>query len=423
MVQLFGLGELLFWPGSITLGEMNFALLGTDTDSVALAQAAVEAGHSISWCGDISSAEAGWLGEDFGQQWEILLDSNLVDAVIVGRGKADANLRAEQVNQLAKSGMALLTSFPLVDSVLSYYEIDMARCESEAVLHHFNPLVEQLSLVDQAAEWLAAGHPELGTIEQIAWERPLEDRTKQQVLWHFSRDVELLSLVAGRLNRLGALGSPDEAATYAGLSIQLLGKSAVPVRWQVGPLDQSSSPRLEFVAKQGKLTVDFDEAGQATQLGVSQMGDLQKLPLDVCDPAQQCIQRFVQAVQQPDAVASTWPRALQAMELTDTIEISLRRGRMIEVHQQQLTEQLAFKGTMSALGCGVLMLIPPLLLFFGWLAELLGLPIAEYWPHALLGFLGIFLALQLIPKLLFKPTSSEDGAIGQETSSSTSRKE
>jgi hypothetical protein len=60
------------------------------------------------------------------------------------------------------------------------------------------------------------------------------------------------------------------------------------------------------------------------------------------------------------------------MELTDTIEISLRRGRMIDVHRQQLTEELSFRGTMSAWGCGVLMVLPPLLLLAGWIAELLG---------------------------------------------------
>ena len=70
-------------------------------------------------------------------------------------------------------------------------------------------------------------------------------------------------------------------------------------------------------------------------------------------------------------------------------------------NQQQLTEQLAFKGTMSALGCGVLLLIPPLLLLLGWLAELVGLPVAKYWPHLLLVLLAAFLGVQLIPKLLF----------------------
>lgn len=364
---------------------MNFALLGTDPESIALAQAAETAGHAIVWCGDIDATSPlmpGWPAEDLGDVWEALLDRNTADAVIVGRGQAAASLRAEQVNLLTKNGVAILTSFPLVDSVLAYYEIDMARGESNAVLQHFNPLTEQCTLVDQCSRWIAKGHPELGAIEQVVWERPLADRTEERVLWHFARDVELLSLIEGRINRLGALGSPDEAATYAGLSVQLLGKSEVPVRWQVGPIEKDAAPRLMLIGQHGRMTVEFDKV----------------------DAASQSIKRFVDAVTADNGSASTWPQALAAMELADTIEISLRRGRMIEVHQQQLTEQMAFKGTMSALGCGVLMLLPPLLLFCGWVAELVGLPVnvARSWRYILLGLLLAFLGLQLIPKLLFK---------------------
>jgi len=387
---------------------MEFALLGTDLESVALAQAAQAAGHSIVWWGDVGEGvglqEEGvfWTGEDLGEVWEALYDPSVVDAVIVGRGRTDAALRSEQVNQLSKNGVAILATFPLVESVLAYYEIDMARGESGAVLQHFNPLAAEAEIYGKCAAWVAEGHPELGAIEQIVWERPLAERTRERVLWHFSRDVELLARVAGPLNRLGALGSPDEAATYAGLSVQLLGKSQVPVRWQVGPVEDTESPRLVLIAQRGKLIAEFDEAGRAVELEVRREGETQTTALEAVDAAKQAVERFVVAVEGRDGAASTWSQALQAMELTDTIEISLRRGRMIEVHQQQLTEQLAFKGTMSALGCGVLLVLPPLLLFCGWLAELMGFSVSMYWPHVLLALLGLFLGVQLIPKLLFK---------------------
>ncbi len=380
---------------------MNFALLGTDQESVALAQAAQAAGHSIVWRGDLVE-DAGWTGEDLGAEWEALYDTSLVDGLIVGRGAATASLRSEQVNQLSKNGVAILASFPLVDSVLSYYEIDMARGESGALLQHFNPLAAQTEIYKKCAAWVAQGHPELGSIEQIVWERPLAERTQERVLWHFARDVELLSQVAGPLNRLGALGSPDEAATYAGLSVQLLGKSQVPVRWQVGPVEESECPSLVLIAQHGKLKIALDQAARPVQLEVRHAGDTQTVELEPVDAAKQAVQRFAGAIEHRDAGESTWSQALRAMELTDTIEISLRRGRMIEVHQQQLTEELAFKGTMSALGCGVLLLLPPLLLFCGWVADLMGLPVARYWPHVLLLLLGGFLSIQLIPKLLFQ---------------------
>jgi len=404
---------------------MRFALLGIDSESAALARAAEAAGHTIVWCGDgaaQSPGDSGWGSsgdtggdtswglDDLGDEWESLLDQNMADGVIVGRGGAAAGLRGEQVNQLVKNGVAVLATFPLVDSVLVYYEIDMARGESNAVLQHFNPLTEHCPTIDQCADSIAHGHPQLGPIEQVVLERALAERTQEQVLWHFSRDVELLDVVAGQLNRLGALGSPDEAATYSGLSVQLLGKSEVPVRWQVGPVEQAAWAHLILIAERGRLIVALSEAGSPWQLSVSQNGETETTALadfaasgarEAGDAASKAVGRFVDAVAAGDGDASSWPRALRAMELTDTIEISLRRGRMIEVHQQQLTEELAFKGTMSALGCGVLLVVPPLLLVFGWLAELMGLSVARFWPHLVLTFFALFLGLQLIPKLIF----------------------
>lgn len=383
---------------------MRFALLGADSESVVLAMAAIDAGHTLAWCGDLPEdcpLPTEWTVTDQGDVWEALLDGELIDGVIVGRGSASSELRGEQVNQLIKSGVPLLTSFPLVDSVLTYYEIDMSRREAGAVLQHYNPLTEQTAIIEQCTEWIASGHDQLGAIEQVVWERPLAERTQPRVLWHFSRDVELLSLISGKLNRLGALGSPDEAATYSGLSIQLLGKSEVPVRWQVGPVEDSTNSRLTLIAQHGKVSVEFDERGTALQCYESKAGETTSLPLDSADAAESAIERFVRSLNGREAMTSSWPHALAAMELTDTIEISLRRGRMIEVHQQQLTEELAFKGTMSALGCGVLLLIPPLLLLCGWIADLMGLPIARFWPHLLLLLLALFLVLQLIPKLVF----------------------
>jgi len=390
---------------------MRFALLGVNAESQWLAETARAAGHDLVWCGDVADEAAERLTslEEGAQSapWEVLIDPDFCDAVIVGRGSDSDALRAEQLNLLAKHGVPVLATFPLLESVLAFYEIDMARSESGAVLHHFNPLVEQQPIVDECAAWVRDGHPQLGAVEQIVWERPLAERIRDRVLWQFARDVELLSRVGGRLDRLGALGSPKEEATYSGLSVQLLGASQVPVHWSVGPATEVQRPRLVLVAERGRVVVDFDAGGQVIQLEILEGGNSSTTALQSASGARAALERFVSAVECGDGASSTWPAALRAMELTDTIEISLRRGRMIEIHPQQLTEQLAFKGTMSALGCGVLTVVVPLLLAFGWLAEQFGIPVAKTWPHVLLALLALFLLLQLVPKLFLSRTNSE----------------
>jgi len=399
---------------------MRFALLGADEESLQLTEVAMAAGHQLVWCGDVGVAVRGgtadhllaadYLQEDQAEQWEVLFDPHFCDAAILGQGCSAPAMRAEQLGQLSKNGIAVLATFPLVESVLSFYEIDMARSESGAVLHHFNPLVQQQPILEQLCAWVRDGHPHLGAVEQIVWERPLGDRSRERVLWHFARDVELLDLVAGRLDRLGALGSPNEEVTYRGLSVQLLGASQVPVRWSLGPVQQSDAPRLILVAQQGKVTAEFSSVGQTTQLETLQEGTTRSMTVNSTPAASVALEHFVAAVETGDSASSTWPSALRAMELTDTIEISLRRGRMIDVHPQQLTEELAFKGAMSALGCGVLIAVVPLLLSIGWLAEQIGIPVAGYWPHVLFALLALFLVLQLVPKLLMSASNSGGSA-------------
>ena len=399
---------------------MKLALFGYDAESLELAAAAVKLGHSIDWCGDAVSARQNgppWLPkEDLGDQWEALLDRAVCDGVIVGRGDTLSNLRAEQVSQLVKNGVAVLTTFPLVDSVLAYHEIDMSRSEGAGVLHHYNPLVVQSSFIDQCRKWICDRHPELGKVEQLAWERPLSVRTRDVVLWHFARDVELLACISGGLNRLGALGSPDAEVTYSSLSVQMLGPQSLPVVWSVGPADLLEGTHLRIVFQHGKVAARFDASSHFERLDDHGADQVQSSALVPVAPATEAIQRFVSALQSGDLGSSTWPAALRAMELADTIEISLRRCRMIDVHHQQLTEQLSFRGTMSAVGCGVLLILPPLLLVCGWLAEQLGLSVARYWPHLLLASLIFFLALQVLTKL-FLQSDGDDSRLDANRSS------
>ncbi|HEX6960532.1 MAG TPA: hypothetical protein VF175_01585 [Lacipirellula sp.] len=369
---------------------MKLALLGADVESLQLAEAAAAAGHEIAWQADTAAGMAGqWEGpHGAGGDWRQLLDAETTDAVIVGHGAGGDELRAHQVQELVRLDRPVLTTFPLFGSVLTYFEIDMARTESGAIVQHFNPLAEAAELSD-AAEWIERGHPELGAIEQVNGTRRLDDRSRELVLWHFARDVEMLGKVAGRLDRVGAhAGAEGQEPNYAALSVQLLGPSGVPVRWSVEPPAGREGLTLTFVFQRGRLSFDFDASGR-----------WESAPPDA-KAAAKVVERFAATVEAGDSWASTWPDALHAMELTDSIEISLRRGRMIDVHHQQLTEHLAFKGTMAAAGCAMLFLLVPLYFFVAWIAGRFGVPIGQFAPHVLFGVLALFLAMQLLPKLV-----------------------
>ena len=128
---------------------MRFALLGADADSLPLAAAAVAAGHQLAWQGDLALADRGkfpWLAADEGEQWEDLLIAETADAILIGRGTASDDLRARQVQELARLGRPMLVTFPLFSSVLTYFEVDMSRTEGGALLQYYNPLREAPAL-------------------------------------------------------------------------------------------------------------------------------------------------------------------------------------------------------------------------------------------------------------------------------------
>ena len=373
---------------------MKFALLGADAESLLLAEAAIAAGHSIDWRGDVA------LG-DQGDQWEALLDRQAADGVIVGRGSVDSDLRGKQVAELVKLGRPVLATFPIVDSVLAFFEIDMARGESGAVVRHFNPLVESPT-AEQVGAWVRGGHPELGAVEQIACVRRMANRSRSEVVRRFARDAELLDKGAGPLDRVGAHASGTDDAAYGALGVQLAGKTSPPIRWSVVPAPTGEGLHVTLVCERGSATVAFDAADRLADItphGTGRLSDQFG-----ASAAARAVAGFVEAADRAERgleVDSTWPSALHAMELADSIEISLRRGRMIEIHSQQLTEELAFKGTMAAAGCGVLLVLIPAALVGGWIAGQFGVPIAPYWPHVLLGILALFLGLQVLPKLIY----------------------
>ena len=93
------------------------------------------------------------------------------------------------------------------------------------------------------------------------------------------------------------------------------------------------------------------------------------------------------------------------MEVVDAAELSLQKGRTIEVFQQQLTERLAFRGTMAAMGCGLLLVAFMVLVGVGIFGGVEGLgrrQLVNSWSLVLLAVLAFFLLLQAVPFLAGK---------------------
>jgi hypothetical protein len=414
---------------------MKLAVLGTDADIVRLVAAAAAEGHEVVWLGDVRADDERAISrfvprlDDRSPQWELLLDRTIADAVLVGRGAAGDELRAEQLKRLATEKVPLLVVHPAIDSVLTYYELDMVRRETGGVLRHYNPVAGHPILFD-LAEWMRDGHPTVGAIHQLTCERRAVSTGRANVMRLVARDVELMASVAGSIRRVSAIGPGIRDASFAALQIQMTTDGRASLRWAVGsPASLGNGMQLTLVGERGAVSLhvpDDSPSGEGAEWQL-ETNDGTHLDTEQLPPHQAprvAIQQLDTTIAQGDTnggpPVSTWEAATRAMEVVDAVDLSLQKGRTIDVYQQQLTQQLAFRGTMAALGCGLLLVgfaVTVFITLVGGAEGAGGRKMLPAWHLVLAVLLLVFLLLQAVPLLATKakknPNARMDGPGGR----------
>ncbi len=406
---------------------MDLALLGINEDSFALAAAAVAEGHTFSWIDP--SCDRAWRErlEQIGippslvSTWEQLLDTD-GQPVILGRNVEadDETTRIEQLKALARSGVAVLVVHPICDSLLATLEIDMLATESNGLVQIF-PSHGLLATVGPLQSAIA----EIGPMEHVHCTRYLENRTALAVTRAFASDVCLLERLSGEFRRITAVGVESTAADYSNLTVQLgMTDSRVAVQWKASRPTSDPGLLLEVTGERGTARLESAPSGSEWAWIVTRIRPPEPpetiARLESATIAKAAMEAFVdrtrgQASTAHDAPIAGWDLATRSMELSDSIEISLRRGRTIELFYQRLTESTTFRGAMSVAGCALLVLLPILIVIVGLLGDLFGLDkilgegfgvqLIRHWYVPVLVLLVAFLGLQLLPKLLGPPGS------------------
>ena len=409
---------------------MKIGILGCDDHILAIAVAAVEGGHSLSPAYDVPDdlpAILSGIDRQPREQWQGLLEDEVCDAVLVGVDGWSEH-RAEQVRTLVQAGRTILIGHPASLSMLWAYELDMILADSSATVipalatrHH--PFIYSLkNLVEQSI----AGNGPLGPIESLQFERRQPDRDQDSVLTSFARDADVIRVLIGDPSRLMALGGGD--AGWANLAVGLSGPDQVSVRWQVAK-GHTRELTIQLICERGRLCIDIPERAcgvwavtQQTDAGISDI--LPEFPSETVafQPAEVLLELLLLAVKgdadnhsNSSIPPAIWPDAARTIELAETIPRSVKRGRGIDLHQEEFSELGTFRGTMASLGCGIIMAG----LFILFLATLVGgvaraagwsfgERLAAIWPYAILTTLILFLILQLLPFLLPKDSGNSD---------------
>ena len=397
---------------------MKIGLLGNGRQTLAVAKAAELAGDAlgpgIGLIGDLPPALS-CIEQLPSEQWQLLLEADRCDAVLVAAsGWSDE--RAEQVRTLVQAGRPLLLGHPVCLSMLWAYELDMILADTQTKVIPFLPARQHPFIVEfkNFIEHSIAGSGPFGELETLRLERRQQDRSQEAVLAAFARDTDLIRVLVGEPARLQALGSGDENA-WQTLAVGLTGPDQLPVRWQVAK-DQPAGLTLELICGTGTIRLDAPDTGDwqlSHQPDDDSMSPSRPPQSSLSfDPGRIMLDTLQRQLKDTPTVgmttpAASWADAARSIEIAETVPRSLKKGRAIDLHQEEFSELGTFRGTMASLGCGIIMLglfVLFLATLIGGVAQAAGWSFAErlvsIWPYVVLATLLLFLALQLLPLLL-----------------------
>jgi predicted dehydrogenase len=401
---------------------MRLALLGIDDATLAIAAEAQRARKGKVVMIDVGAArasEASALARDakLVGNWEDVLDAGAVDAVLVASD--DPERRVAQLRRLVQLQLPTLVSHPVCLSMLDAYEIDMIHRESRGVLVPWLPARMHLAVAELWDLIEAAEQSPVGRVEQVLLERFMPQRDRDSVRRQFAIDADLLQYLAGDATKIHALGSTTSESTaraYGNLNVQMTCGDGLVCRWSVAPIEDRQQGRLTLVGSRGKAILTIPERLSETwRLETRIAGNSNQREFSNWDPAALAVDRLSAAVA-GEPFEPPWTEASRTIELADTIDRSLAKGRTIDLHHEEFSDISTFKGTMASVGCGLLMLglmlivvvaiVHTIAVNAGWvrIANVLG-----NWPYMLLFVLGVFLLLQLL-LLIGKPKERNQGA-------------
>jgi predicted dehydrogenase len=407
---------------------MRIALLGVDNTTLAVAAAAIQSGkHQIVLIDGLAQRanEAASLAPQAKTftEWETLLDGRGIDAIVIAAD--DPAQRVDQLRRLIQinRGIAILVSHPLSLSMLEVYEMEMIREESASVVMPYLPARFHPALGELQALLGQNQSAVIGAIEQITLERSMPRRDRNSVLRQFARDADILQTLAGNTTRLHAFASDPTSRTQPAttghsqtdsknrenpasaelrnLVVQMTTGDGLVSRWTVVPSSDQAGATLTLIGSQGEANLLLTDDARPWRLEVRSHNENKTQEFPDWNPAAVALNRLAEAHVSPNILPPTLTEAARTVELAETIDRSLARGRTIELHEEEFTDIGTFKGTMTSVGCGLLV-VGMILLVVVALLHLLAVQAGwnqlaaklDNWPFLLLGVCGIYLLLQ-----------------------------
>jgi myo-inositol 2-dehydrogenase/D-chiro-inositol 1-dehydrogenase len=378
-------------PPNDTTGRprpMNFLILGDGPEE--RAWAAAIAGDPAHRVVAMFPGLAGVEGPKPSRDLDDALATADLDAAVVGGPVA---ARAEALRRAAAEGLAAVCLHPPGEDSEAYYQVALSRAETGAVIvpdlpTRLHPGVEAFRQALQG--------PDAGPSRAIRFESPAAPLGGDLAREAFARAVDLVRSLVGEIEAVNATGDPPGDRPSESLVAQLraAGSRRAEVRLWAGPPEPA---RLILAAASGtSLTLELPHGldGSARLLRREPGGGEAVTDFEPWDPRAAVLGVLVAAKAgtpaHPDLADGT-----RATEVAEAVVRSLRRGRTVELHYEEVSEAGTFKSVMTSLGCLVLLAVLALIPL-ALAGPALGLRWTIYLAYAIPPALVLFVALQAL---------------------------
>jgi len=366
---------------------MNFLILGSGAEEEAWARAIVEeAEHRI------LAAYPGLTAlphltppADF----EEAFATAGIEAVVVG---GSLELRGEWLRRVAAVGLPAICLHPPGDDSEAYYQVALSRDETGAVLIPDLPMRLHPGV---AALELALLQQQLGAYRDLRYEIPAQTLEGDLTRHVFARAVDVVRALLGEVTSVTATGDPPGDHPNQSLVVQLRGPEARRAEIRI-VADGSEPARLTVHGEKGSLMLEYDPKHAETSRLIERLRDTPQrvVPLPAWNPNRAILTRLKLATSgQSDHPSLN--DGTRAMELAEAAVRSLKRGRTVDLHYEQISELHNFKSVMTSLGCLLLLLILGLLPL-ALAGPALGIRGTIYFAYAILPVLIGFALLQIL---------------------------
>ena len=325
---------------------MRFALLGNHPDGLAMAQALAAAGNPLVAVCDRSPPDFAAMARSYSDLEDLLADP-AVEAVVVA---GPLGKRFEQLRRVIQSERAAYCVHPCDEKLDRAYEAAWMQSEAK---HPLTPLLPDA--LHPAYARLAEILRESGGVTLLKWEGGVGQTDAVAF-----RGWDVLRKIGGEIVEVSGFAPTEE------------GNPADPLlfhgKFEKGGLIQATllpgtdaGQRINAIGPAETVElVGPDEGGAVRLLRVRRNGDMAEEKWDRWD-------RWAALVAQPERV--TWQDAVRAMELDDALRRSVAKRKSSDLEYGDVSQDAAGKGTLTLIGCGMVWLIPVLLVMSIWVPQ------------------------------------------------------